>query len=1486
MSNVHSKKKKRKINLKKAGIAVLSASVVTAGTVGLVSAYQNGIDYTPSENTRELNDNQVVFSDYENSVAQKDEKKKQESELLKKEKEGQDISKQRENSNYLFEDSNITVPGSTTTTIAEEDGAVEPSSAQADHDSGTKDSVDASYSVSRDGDTDNADIVIDLGNADRNTGDTIAANGTGLGNLAGGDGSSQGGSTAENPKGDNQGGGSKGDSDKDHTGGTEDSGGSGGKKDPSADDITTTRPSNTVKDPESEKSNPTGGNLFVYKPYVEGVAPKKDADESGDSGSVVISALDDNNSYKLYKGQSVSKRDMFNSLTTYVVGKDGTFYMWGANDYGTYIRVDEVSFDGGVTWEKDFPVQIPEQIEEGQMVMKVSYRISVNDTKWVERTVGYNPSDGRIFVLSRKVKDKESAIDVTTILNSAEQYPSIGTNLNLYYMQMKYFGEQGNLTALFPGWTEDGEDVSWFYPVTGGRHILEPKNMVELPSCYTVQLKHIWMTEDYQMDGSAREKLCYLQTLTDVDGLPRLGWSDSTWEILWNMQTIKVPEYIQAIMIDADAGLSVDYLEVPDTVLYIEVAQSGMRVNSGYKVAEGNLRYSSTADGLLMNKAQTEILSIPYNRTEISISDSVQRVYIEKKNCLQKLTIKEAKDGTLPEIDYRNLKNCQVTVPDAVLESFIAQNQESFASDTGNTVNGYYVQDGMILDQADGLWKVISAGQKRLKIPEKITYVRSGALNEADTVTSLVLPQSGKKIVFETGSLAGSQVNTILCYGKEQYDSVLEQLEEAGIDDISVEMLLKSKEGYGYSTEYKDGAETVTLIDIPEDVETFDGTVTAEDGTAVVINEIGDRAFLGCGTLKWVMLPQSVEMIGSQAFADCVNLQGVLIRNEEDITIGNGAFDGCTSMRFAASNAKNGTFLDGYDLAVTDKRGNNFFYIPTEPAGYGTHGVWFNAESGVSGYDLVSDGGDGWILYGLNADGEPWLVLRSGETVGNQVSLPESTIEIFSYAFADTKAENGGSYHVNFTDTPVWAFDDGAFENSAIGTDVVLNANSWLFDSAFAGCENLISIDIPGYYGIQLDWNLFTDCTNLKTVRIGSVNANSSGLYAGMFNGCNRLEELYLEDWNPVKLIRWGTSGFRFNYLWTDEEQENLKIHVPEGAEGDYIREWRYTFAGYTDEPEKTCYLQMWDDVYFENVNWDTWEVPTNEEVDALVKERVLEYDNMLRAMLGMEKATEPMDFYPYRKDPQSGKITLIGAPSDIQWLNLYDADRLGIPYEWYVGRINKNTFADTKGLEELFLPDTLTEIESGAFHGIESEKLILYCMEADPINLILEDGQPFSFGVEDDSLCIKVWGGDPEEYIRAWSYKLAGFDDLDAMRAAVREELTTDSYEPTDAEVDSEIADRLLPQVNRLRRMMEMEETEEIDREAFGLVTDASAEEQDATEQAVDVKQEEVTESTEESETDSEEADEAKTEHETKAEERENTSGTEESGSGEETKE
>lgn len=220
--------------IKKAGITAISVSVLTAGTVGIVSAYQNGKDYTPSKNERDIQDNQVVFSD-DDAIGRKKNQKKDESELLKKNKDGKEGNRNQDNPDFLFEGSNMLMDGNTTlASIADGTGIT---SGQNGTNNGNV------YNLT--GDSSNADLLVNGG-----------TNGTGTR-----PGNENGNASDQDNKNDK----------KDTTDDKNNSNPSEPDVDP-VTPVTPVRPSKNVKDPTSVKNNPSGD---FYRPFADGMTDRK-----------------------------------------------------------------------------------------------------------------------------------------------------------------------------------------------------------------------------------------------------------------------------------------------------------------------------------------------------------------------------------------------------------------------------------------------------------------------------------------------------------------------------------------------------------------------------------------------------------------------------------------------------------------------------------------------------------------------------------------------------------------------------------------------------------------------------------------------------------------------------------------------------------------------------------------------------------------------------------------------------------------------------------------------------------------------------------------------------------------------------------------------------------------------------------------------------------------------------------------------------------
>ncbi len=1354
-----------------------AVTVLTGGIAAFSVAYWNGNRFQPSAVKQDLQANQVVFPGDESKNGNAGQDNSKESELWKKEEEAE--SKDRPQSDktagYLFENDNLFLPDGSGTLSFGNNGN---QAGQYPGGNGT------SYDVVGDGS--NADLIIG-GNGNH---------GQGSGNTDTGNASKPG--TDPNPSPD----------------------------DPSTPDIPSKRPSASAKDPEGTKNNPEIGSSdwVTTKPYHEGITPGGTLEADGTHSNVYIQRpLFSDYTNMLYEGQTVTAKQIFYALETYVVGSDHVQYVWGADALDKYVKIDGISFDGGKTFLTEFPVTIPTNVGEGQMVIKAAYRFSEKG-QWIEKLVNYQPEACRLLILSEQIKEENTVIDESLILNTYSQYPAVGDTENLLRMQFDLMGRE-NLSVLFPGWTEDGERVPWFYEVKAGRHILEPEEMVPLSEEYTVKLKNYWMSENYEV-GFQYMNLCYLQTLTDYDSASLLVRAHQDMSVTGRYGAdLWVPNYVQTVDFDSNADITVEDVYIPSTVLYINNMEDGLEVHKGWHVDKENEVYVSSEDGMLLNKAETEVLGVPTEIEKITISDTVTKVSLTAQNRLEEVHLKADSIETLPVINYDNLSNCTIFVKEELLEAFVKEKTELLSGDQNVTVASeseperlYHVEKDFLIDNEGTLYKALQNGTGST-VPESAKKIWGGTFANTE-ITTITLPEALSDLELKQDSFADSQVQKIYCSTKAQYESMVSQLEKLGIKDIQAELLKKSKEGFFYAVTLENGVEEGTLISAPADVKSFDGTVTAEDGTQVSLTRIGDNAFAECKELEWVTLPENITEIGYQAFLDCTVLQGILIDTKECVVIGDKSVDGCTSLRFLASNAKKGIMENDYMPVISDHYGtenspNYYFYVPTGCVGYTSTAIYFDEASGVDGYILEECGETGKCLYGTRCDENgksiPWLALRSGVKVDDELRLPKETEFIYAYAFADTGSPSG-CYAVNWNDMPnLSTLFVGCFRNSQLGEKVVLGKDYNIDDNAFAGCERLKEIEIPGDGNINLGEYVFANCENLTTVKIGGTQEFAS-LYSELFSGCDSLQDIYLENETPCILALYGKQPFQFNSLWlVDEEQKRLRLHVPEGAEEAYVKEWKYMFAGYYNTVDKSAYQRMWEameDEYLGNY----WQFPTEETVVEMMRERLLEAENRLRTMLGEMSVEEPTGFYPYRIT-DGIYLTLIGAPSYVQEVALTGPE-LDLPYGATLDYVGTGAFSGSKNLSKVTVPAGTLGVYSGAFEGVESDSLTLVFEDENPLELIRTDENAFIFGADESKIHIQVPQGSENVYLESWLYPMAGYENLQQLKTQVVNELAAQNggIVPDEADVMKEVEARLLPVYNRLRKMMGLEEKDSID--------------------------------------------------------------------------
>ena len=150
----------------------------------------------------------------------------------------------------------------------------------------------------------------------------------------------------------------------------------------------------------------------------------------------------------------------------------------------------------------------------------------------------------------------------------------------------------------------------------------------------------------------------------------------------------------------------------------------------------------------------------------------------------------------------------------------------------------------------------------------------------------------------------------------------------------------------------------------------------------------------------------------------------------------------------------------------------------------------------------------------------------------------------------------------------------------------------------------------------------FAKAANLKQLTIPDT---VYGIFENAFSGVQS-EKLILnfEGITPPSLIR-DTSDHAFE---SGIEDSRTEIHVPEGYEETYIREWRYALAGYEnlDEVKQAVTEEL-------KTASEAGAEPSETEINNAAAWKLLPAENRIRAMMGLEQLEKPSDLSEDNKD-------------------------------------------------------------------------------------------------------------------------------------------------------------------------------------------------------------------------------------------------------------
>lgn len=305
-------------------------------------------------------------------------------------------------------------------------------------------------------------------------------------------------------------------------------------------------------------------------------------------------------------------------------------------------------------------------------------------------------------------------------------------------------------------------------------------------------------------------------------------------------------------------------------------------------------------------------------------------------------------------------------------------------------------------------------------------------------------------------------------------------------------------------------------------------TVTYNNKTYRVTG-ITRSAFIFCGELTGVILPNTVTFIGRNAFFNCQNLTKVVL-SQSLRHIDSNAFVLCKSLKTIDLPASLKTIGYGafYDTAIKnitipdstivgEEAFNNTpienITVSCKAKLMGNH--IFNNTSWMNNQpsdELIYIGTHLYCYNGILPE-------------GTSITIPEGTTGIAGGAFApfrnnaeDYPGTNQGLKNIEIPNSVNYIGNE-AFTRSQLTEAVIPNSIEHIGDEAFAECTSLISANVPSAVK-EIKPGTFRDCKFMRSV---SFEEGLETIGGEAFSGDERLNDIVIP--NSVKLIGWNAFG-------------------------------------------------------------------------------------------------------------------------------------------------------------------------------------------------------------------------------------------------------------------------------------------------------------------------------------------------------------------------
>jgi len=642
---------------------------------------------------------------------------------------------------------------------------------------------------------------------------------------------------------------------------------------------------------------------------------------------------------------------------------------------------------------------------------------------------------------------------------------------------------------------------------------------------------------------------------------------DVAFRNCYSLTSITIGNNVRSIGAGAFSGCTgLTNITIPGSVISIgsQAFQNCTGLTS-IDVDSNNPNYASQ-DGILYNKAQTELLAVPGAISgDITIPGSVISIGNQAfQNCtgLTGITMSVGVESIGNQAFVGCIGLTSITIPGSV----ISIDNQAFRDCTGLTsitIPGSVMNIGNGAFQNTGIWNtapdnsIVYADKWAVGVKGNITgdlSLLSDTMGIGTSafvgrgLTSITLPESviiiGERAFSNCTGLTSVTIgNNVTSIGAGAFIGCI------GLTNIDVD---SNNPNYASQNGILYNKAMTEILAVPPSIS---GDITIPAGvisigeqaffgctgiTSVTIPgsviSIGNMAFQNCTGLTSITLPESVIIIGERAFVNCTGLTSVTIGNNVT-SIGAGAFANCTSLTSITIPASvtiigtvgpSGFFTPVFDrctsLTNIDVDSNNPNYASQNGILYNKALTELLAVPGAISGDII-------IPDSVTSIGERAFANCTGLT---SITIPASVTSIGRGAFS-------GCTGLESIELP--ALSEGfasifGWPSASLKT-VVINGGTAIPDSSFGGYSNIESITIADSVTSIGDY-AFSGCTGLTSI---TIPASVTSIGMGAFSGCTGLANVTVLRADPITTLGQWVFG---------NTHADLRIEVPAGSVAAY----------------------------------------------------------------------------------------------------------------------------------------------------------------------------------------------------------------------------------------------------------------------------------------------------------------------------------------------